>query len=417
MASGRPEGNAPGLKVRRDKRGNILRRAWMPTQAALDLGYEPAYVRLHDEDDAGIASRCRLLQADMLEWLAQKRGASNPATGVRLISDLIKQYTTRDASPYQRVKWNTKRTYRYVLNDMDRVIGQVRLADIRIDDIVRWFNDARYPEGKGRDKPDHLRTAAGIVAMLRRLVAFGVAIEVRECERLSTILSNYRFEAPKKRTAALEHKHVLAFIAEAVARGEHSLALGTALQFETTLRQRDVIGEWEPIGPDGATSAYVLGGVQWANGLTWSHISPNWTLTKSTTKSGGRKNVTFDLALMPLAFDLLQDIPEDARFGPLIIDQKVGRPFAETRYQRRWRAIANDAGLPREVWNMDARAGGATEADEAGADPRDVQRTMTHSDMRTTSGYRRGEALPQTRRVATLRVAHRAQKDKMGGCG
>jgi hypothetical protein len=32
--------------------------------------------------------------------------------------------------------------------------------------------------------------------------------------------------------------------------GRLSLALGTAIQFETVLRQKDVIGEWEPI-PDG----------------------------------------------------------------------------------------------------------------------------------------------------------------------
>jgi hypothetical protein len=36
-------------------------------------------------------------------------------------------------------------------------------------------------------------------------------------------------------------------------------------------------------------------------------------------------------------------------------------------YARWFRQIARAAGIPDDVWNMDSRAGGATEADEAGA--------------------------------------------------
>jgi hypothetical protein len=409
MPSDRPPGDAPGLKIRRNVKGEIIRRLWVPPQAALDLGYVRS-IRIHDEDAAAIASRCRLLQAEMLEWLAQKREASHPGAGVTTIAALIRQYVTRDASPYKSVKWNTRRVYTQVLNRIDRDIGQVNLASIRLDDFVRWFNTARFPEGKGAGKPDYLRSAAGVIAMLRRIIAFGVAIEVRECERLATILSHYEFKAPKRRSVALMMEHVQAFIATAREQNRLSLALATALQFETTLRQKDVIGEWEPIAEATHRSQYVIGKHQWANGLTWAHISPKMILSKATTKSGEQTVVTFDLTLMPLVLDVLADIPEP-RVGPLIIDENTGRPY--TNFAREWRVIADMAGIPRSVRNMDARAGGLTEAGEAGASLSDARRTAGHKDERTTAGYIRGTALEPTRRVSNLRLVHRQKKGEV----
>jgi integrase len=128
-------------------------------------------------------------------------------------------------------------------------------------------------------------------------------------------------------------------------------------------------------------------------------------MTKKTTKTGSV--VSFDLTLCPMAFELLRAVPGDKRFGPLIIDETAGRPYAEHAYHREWRKVANAAGLPRGVFNMDARAGGATEASEAGAALSDLRPTMGHADERTTARYVRGESLEQSRRVSTLRVAHR----------
>ena len=44
----------------------------------------------------------------------------------------------------------------------------------------------------------------------------------------------------------MELAHVEAFIPVALRMGRLSLAIGTALQFETAKRQKDVSGEWEP---------------------------------------------------------------------------------------------------------------------------------------------------------------------------
>ena len=63
-------------------------------------------------------------------------------------------------------------------------------------------------------------------------------------------------------------------------------------------------------------------------------------------------------------------MPTSARVGPVIIDETAGRPYAKHAYAREWRTIARMAGIPDGVWNMDARAGAITEAEDAGAEHR-----------------------------------------------
>jgi hypothetical protein len=77
-----------------------------------------------------------------------------------------------------------------------------------------------------------------------------------------------RFKQPGRRTVALERRHVGAFIPIALAVDRLSLALGTALQFETMMRQKDVIGEWEPIGANADPTGIILNRGRWVNGLT-----------------------------------------------------------------------------------------------------------------------------------------------------
>lgn len=58
-----------------------------------------------------------------------------------------------------------------------------------------------------------------------------------------------------------------------------------------------------------------------------------------------------------------------ARTGPRIVDEASGWPYAEMAYGRERRIMARAAGIPSHIWNMDARAGTITEAEDAGADP------------------------------------------------
>ncbi len=396
----------PGLKRRPNKDGR-MRLYWCARADLVKAGYRPPTVPLHyDWTDpahhALVSAACMKLQAEMLEWSAN-RGVQR-ATFNGTVGDLIRRYQTDAASPYRRVKWNTARTYDQVLASLDKAVGGRALARLGLEDFRRWYDAARKPKAPGG--PERLRKAHGLISMVRRIVAYGVAAELSECPRLSAILKATEFEAPAPRREKLTLAHVEAIIAKAIEGGRLSLALGTVLQFETTLRQRDVIGEWQPMPAGAAASGIVLGGRRWTNGLTWADLSADFELYKQTTKTGAI--AAHDLRLCPLTMKMIALVPADRRVGPIIIDETAGRPYAEHAYAREWRAIAEKAGVPKGVWNMDARAGGISEADDAGADLDDIRSAAAHSQVSTTARYVRG-TIGKSRKVARLRAAHRAE--------
>lgn len=206
----------------------------------------------------------------------------------------------------------------------------------------------------------------------------------------------------------MELEHVEAFIPKAIEMGRLSLALGTALQFETAMRQKDVVGEWEPIPQGEEVSGIVLNGRRWVNGLLWSDISAELLLRKATTKTGAY--AAHDLKLCPLVLRCPDMIRADRQLGPVTIDETAGRPYAEGAYGREWRLVARAAGIPDHVWSMDARAGAITEAEDAGADLDHIRSTAAHSQSSTTLRYSRG-AVGKSRKVAELRIGHRTAKN------
>lgn len=92
--------------------------------------------------------------------------------------------------------------------------------------------------------------------------------ELPDCQRLHTVLSQTRYSQPARRRIAMQLAHVEAFAAKAQEMGRLSLALATAIQFETALRPRDVIGEWMPIPAGEKAAGIVINGRRWQNGLT-----------------------------------------------------------------------------------------------------------------------------------------------------
>ena len=77
-------------------------------------------------------------------------------------------------------------------------------------------------------------------------------------------------------------------------------------------------------------------------------------------------------------------------------------------YGNWFRQIARAAGIPDDVWNMDSRAGGATEADAAGADFTDIQGALTHKGPSMTRRYIRGGPAKKIDAVAEARARKRA---------
>jgi hypothetical protein len=93
----------------------------------------------------------------------------------------------------------------------------------------------------------------------------------------------------------------------------------------------------------------------------------------------------------------------------MIVSETTQHPYRADDFRVKWRAIARAVGVPDDVWNMDSRAGGITEGDEAGATIEDLRKHATHTDSKMTGRYTRS-TLRATEKVARLRVAAREQR-------
>jgi hypothetical protein len=221
----RSENEMPGLKVRRNRDGTT-RLIWVARADLVKAGFAPKTVRLHYHlDDLNdrplIATACRKLQAEMLEWASGCRSGKCPFDGT--IASLVRLYQTDDASPYRDLKWNTRRTYDQVLATIEKAFGQRALAALRIGDFRRWYDEAKKPKTAGG--PERIRKAHGIVSMFRRLFGYGLMAELPGCARLAAILDEARFKQSARRRVKLELHHVEAFVQEAIGKGRISLAL------------------------------------------------------------------------------------------------------------------------------------------------------------------------------------------------
>ena len=241
---------------------------------------------------------------------------------------------------------------------------------------------------------------------LRRIVSWGVQLRLPGCADLRTILRESRFAMPPAREAAPSYEQMRAFIAAAYEAGRPSMALVAAAMFDTSLRQTDVIGKWEPIARSADQTGYVHHGRRWIGGLVWQDIRSG-ELTKRTTKTGAVLKVRVaDCSLLSME---IARVPDDQRIGPMIIDEQTGRPYRHRWFAAIWRRIARKAGIPDSIWSRDTRAGAITEAFDAGAELEHVRQMATHSDPKVTGRYNRGSPA-QTSTVAVLRARHRAKR-------
>lgn len=406
----------PGLKRRRRASGASA-LYWVARSDIVKAGYQPETVRLHyrdaPEDLPLVSAACLRFQAEMLAWSSGQKQDYKSFDGT--VAALSRRFQIDDESPVQEWKWNTRRSQLHIVGTIEKAFGGRALAAIGLKDFRRWYDAAKQPKKPGL--PERVDRACKIMKMIREMLRYGVAAELahEECVRLLTILSATEFKGPKRRRSKLELAHVEAFIPKALAAGRISLAFGTALQFESGMRQKDVIGEWLPVPAGDDLTGIVLRGRRgrgwrrWGNGLTWADIGKDLVISKETTKTGAL--VSHDLKEFPLVMSLLAQMPAEQRIGALIVDETAGRPYAEFAYARDWRVIARSAGIPDTVWNTDARAGAITEAEDAGADLDAIRGSVGHAQASTTVRYSRG-AIGKSRKVAQARVAHRAAENE-----
>lgn len=414
---------APGLK-KRPRTDGTTAYYWVAASANKEAGDFPTKtVRLHGDEDM-ILHRCRVLNAELKQWITErKRG--KPPTANDTVKALIAVYVRTPESPYHQLKYNSRVMYDESLDVLEKHVGDRQLKNLTGLDFLRWYANFKQPaEHTEKEiaraaktgeplpvKPERMRRAYKAMQILRIIVKFGVVANVPECVRLNTVLEAMEFESPPPRTQRVTFEQTEAFCAKAAETGRLSMAIAQALQFELTLRQIDVIGEWEPC--ETGDGGIVDRGRRWSGGVLWSHINEVGVLEKTTTKQLARSEIhvaMHDTMAYPFLRKFLDMVPEDKRIGPIVKDEATGLPYRKRHFAETWREIARAVGIPDSVWNRDSRAGGVTEGSDAGADIEHLRHHATHSDVATTGRYNR-RTVEKTRQVAELRVAFRGGKN------
>lgn len=415
------EMNAPGLKARKRSTGTAY--YWVANAGRADTSnYPTKTVRLTGTMDE-MSAMCRKLQAELREWVSGN-SAPNITRFDGTLRSLIRLYQHTPESPYHGIKSNTREMYDENLQIIDASVGSRVLSKLTGLDFMRWYANFKKPaEDTPKQAAKRAEAAkAGIVLppnperpsraykamqLLRIVVRFGIVLNITECFRLSTVLETLEFSPPKARTTTVTFEQAKAICERAMDRGLMSIALAQALQFELTLRQIDVIGRWEKardVNAGGITDR----GKRWVDGLLWSHIGADGVLDKETSKTG--QNAVHDTNAYPFLRKYLDMISAEKRIGPVIVSEVTGLPYKERQFARTWRKIAQEVGIPDNVWNRDSRAGGVTEGSDAGADIEHLRHHANHKNIQTTTRYNR-KTIDKTRNVAELRIAHRTNKN------
>jgi hypothetical protein len=417
--------DAPGLNAFQQRGEFYL--YWRASPAARKRGYVPRDVRLYFDINTAagrleLERRCQVLTAEMLAWLGDPEGRNKPVYD-GTISALINCYLSDADSPYIGLRQNTARVYGDWCRTLNRAIGQRRVDHLSGQDIRQCFLRLMEPATPGGTP--RVRLAKSCVrSMLSILLNYGAELGLPGCLDLAEVLGRMTLSVPqatrrawktaRPKKAGMSYEHAAAIVSAGLKRGtrrHRSVALGVAAQFELTMRQVDVIGIWEkldqgePVKPD----AIIRRGRIWRPGLRFEDFAAG-RLNLETSKNQGR--AVFDVTAYPLFQQALAAVPATERYGPLVTDEG-GRPVKRRYYLALYRDVADAAGVPRAVWNMLARHGGATEAQAAGVALQDIAEHAQHTDINTTRRVYIEPTIETSRRVARQRVAHRkAGRDK-----
>lgn len=352
-----------------------------------------------------IAARCRVLQQEMLQW--SNGGLVTEFGGT--LSDLIELYQRDEDSPFHAKRADTRRAYTHDLRTLEREVGSYNLADLSGRDFMRMHRIFKEPvtktlkDGSKVVGPERLRRAHGLMTMLKIVIKYGKVVEIPHCDRLRSLLEDVRFTTSRPRVQRLTAEHAEAIIAKAIELDRPSIALAQAIQFELMLRQKDVIGEWVSISDPGM-SDITDRRQKWMIGLRWDEISEDLILSHRTSKTGAE--LDFDLRQYPM---LMQVWPKDRGTGPVIVSETTKMPYRKRYFADEWRRIATAAGVPSDVWNMDSRAGGVSEATDADPSKDNLEAARHHAghqNIATTQRYSRG-SVEKMNKVAKVRAAFR----------
>lgn len=328
---------------------------------------------------------------------------------------LIKLYRKDPLSRWHKLRHSTKQNHENLLRQIDRRYGKKKLRKIKGRTLLEWH--AEWLDG------DKFSASRAFIKKIRVVFGYGLTIlENKECARLRQIMSAMRFPGAPKRKQRVTAEQAILIRKSAWQFGWGWLALAQAFQFDVMLRQKDVIGEYLPVDvEEGGAGLLEVGEEKWVRGLMWSEIDDQLILRHQTSKTN--KPVVVDLKLAPMVMEDLRRMGFVSKRGPIrlikrpegpvIVSGETGLPPVAFDFRRKWRTLARARGIPDHVFNMDSRAGGITEAFDAGADADFIRSAATHSELATTQGYNRGEELNRSSAVLRARVRKRGKPKRV----
>jgi hypothetical protein len=229
--------NAPGVKWRRRRTAPSV-PYWFADVKAVKAGYpvKSANLSAYANDPHMLVERAKRLQTEMLLWL--RGSADRPVHFDGTFRALLNLYETDQQSTYRSLKVRTRRSYDVYLRKLHNQLGSRRIDECDGRDALRWFLEWR--NNKGLDRLPRARFA---LSDLKAAVSWGVVCRKQGCAEFQVILNELRFENVPSRVPAPTAEQMTAARIAAHENSAPLRALVYAIQFETTLRQEDVIGQ------------------------------------------------------------------------------------------------------------------------------------------------------------------------------
>lgn len=339
------------------------------------------------------ALQCRQMTREVLAWWESKDKAP-----IETVGWLIGRYLSDEFSPFHEVKPNSQVEYRNNCRYWQDAAGDMLIADLTFEEL-KGVEKSMIANGRSTDFIHRKFKMLRIIFQHGRRIRHPASIVVRE------ILGDMTFHAAPRRQVKATREHVYAIADLAWQRGFKGFSVGIRLQFELTLRAVDVRGQWLTMSDIGnpITGGITRHGKRWADGLTWDMIGPDamWIdKVISKTIRSMPEPIRFDLSALPgLRADILA-LPGE-RVGP-VIRNTAGQPYGADDWARQWRVLRKPAGVPENVWAMDARAGAVTEADSMGVPREMLSLAAQHQDISTTARYVRNRS-EQSAKVIQIR--------------
>jgi hypothetical protein len=265
-------------------------------------------------------------------------------------SSLVRHYRVDSGSPYFKLQMKVRKNYDLTINKLMLQMGHERISDLSAAKIQSLY--------EGWKAGGKVSTAHGNIAKVRLLASFGTtALNDDACAKLSIILNKMEFELPQVRTERLTAEQATAIRAKAHEMGRASIALAQAIQFDLKLKQVEVIGEWVSVGDAGQPdSDTIWNDEKWIRGLRWDEIDERLVLRRPIDwrQPNGEKFVA-DLKEFPMVKEELELVNLSSRQGAVVVSEWTGKPWKQAEFRRWWRKVADEAGIPQEVKNMDNR--------------------------------------------------------------